>query len=297
MKDSRNLKHLDDAANRVVVYYKDKWHKRDVPILKSFDHASWLSGVVFDGARYFNRTMPDIIAHMTRAIKSAKAVNLDPNITSDELVELAKEGVKFFPKKAELYIKPMFWCTKGIAIDNNPNDTHFSFSLASIPLQPPGELTACFTDRIKPLPLSDTVDAKASCLYPNSGIAQRIARSLGFDDAIMLDILGNVCEFTSSNLFMIKDDTVYTPIPSLMFLSGVTRGRVITLCKDNEIRIIEKEISPEFLKEADELFMTGNLNKVLPVTKLEDNDLGIGPLSTTIRDLYFDWAAKLPKIH
>ena len=98
MKDSRNLKHLDDAANRVVVYYKDKWHKRDVPILKSFDHASWLSGVVFDGARYFNRTMPDIIAHMSRAIKSAKAVNLDPDITSDELVELAKEGVKFFLK-------------------------------------------------------------------------------------------------------------------------------------------------------------------------------------------------------
>ena len=166
-----------------------------------------------------------------------------------------------------------------------------------MPLQLPGELTACFTDRIKPLPLSDAVDAKASCLYPNNGIAQRIARSLGFDDAIMLDILGNVCEFTSSNLFMVKDDTVYTPIPSQMFLSGVTRSRVITLCKDNEIRIIEKEISPDFLKEADELFMTGNLNKVLPVTKLEDNDLGIGPLSTTIRDLYFDWAAKLPKIH
>jgi branched-chain amino acid aminotransferase len=56
-------------------------------------------------------------------------------------------------------------------------------------------------------------------------------------------------------------------------------------------------MSPEFLIEADEIFMTGNLNKILPVTKIEDKELGIGEMSTTIRDLYFNWCKTLPKIH
>ena len=284
-------------VGKIYCYYNDKWHKKDVSILKSFDHSAWLSGMVFDGARYFDRVSPDLTTHMERAIKSAKKVNLRPNINVDELIDLVKDGIKMFPKNAELYIKPMFWCESGIAIDNNPDDTKFILSLATIPLSEPGPLTACFTNRIKPLPLSDIVEAKASCLYPNSAVAQRLARENGFDDAVMNDALGNVAEFTSSNLFMVKDAKVYTPEHNGMFLNGVTRPRVITLCKDNDIPIIETKISPDFLMDADEIFMTGNLNKILPVTKLEDKELGVGSLSTAIRDLYFDWAKTLPKIH
>jgi len=282
---------------KIYCYYNEKWYKKDVAILKSFDHGAWLSGMVFDGARYFDRVTPDLITHMERVLKSAILVNLKPDIDVDELIELVKDGIKMFPKNAELYIKPMFWCESGIAIDNNPDDTKFILSLAQLPLSPPGKLTACFTNRIKPLPLCDIVEAKASCLYPNSATAQRLARAKGFDDAVMNDALGNVAEFTSSNLFMVKDDKVYTPEHNGMFLNGVTRRRVIELCKDNDIKIIEIKMSPDFLMDADEIFMTGNLNKVLSVTKLEDNDLGIGEVSTRIRDLYFEWAKTLPKVH
>lgn len=284
-------------TGKIYCYYNEKWHKKDVAILKSFDHGAWLSGMVFDGARYFSRVAPDLTTHMERAIKSANKVNLRPEIKVNELIELVKDGIKMFPKNAELYIKPMFWCESGIAIDNDPDDTKFILSLAHIPLTPPGELTACFTDRIKPLPLSDIVEAKASCLYPNSATAQRLARAKGFDDAVMSDILGNIAEFTSSNLFMVKDETVYTPEHNGMFLNGVTRRRVIELCKDNDIKIVETKISSDFLVNADEIFMTGNLNKVLPVTRLEDRELGIGEVSTMIRNLYFEWANTLPKIH
>jgi len=284
-------------VEKIYCYYNDKWHKKDVAILKSFDHASWLSGTVFDGARYFDRVVPDLTTHMERALKSAILVNLRPNILVDELIDLVKTGIKMFPKNAELYIKPQFWCGSGIAIDNNPDDTKFILSLATLPLTNPGKLTVCFTNRIKPLPLCDIVEAKASCLYPNCATAQRLAKANGFDDAIMNDALGNVAEFTCSNLFMVKDSNVYTPEHNGMFLNGVTRRRVITLCKDNDIPIFEIKMSPEFLIEADEIFMTGNLNKILPVTKIEDNELGIGEMSTTIRDLYFNWCKTLPKIH
>ena len=76
------------------------------------------------------------------------------------------------------------------------------------------------------------VNAKAGCLYPNNARAAMEAKANGFDNAIVLDMLGNVAELTSANIFMVKDGIVHTPMPNGTFLAGITRGRVIQLLRD-----------------------------------------------------------------
>jgi len=276
--------------SKTVCYYNSRWYDYDIPILSSFTHATWLSGTIFDGARAFDGYAPDLDLHCARSIVSAKALGLNPIITKERIYDIAVEGIKKFPHGTHLYIKPMFWCDESPSIDLDPDSTRFCLSIQEFPLRPPTYLSICYTSRIKPLERCDITGAKASCLYPNNGKALRYALQKGFSDAIMCDIDGNVCELTSSNLFMVKEGVVYTPKPNGRFLNGLTRQRVIKLCKENGIPGFERNITPTFLNSADELFLTGNIHKVLPITTIEDTNLGIGSVTMQIRSLYFSWA-------
>ncbi|MEC7538358.1 MAG: aminotransferase class IV, partial [Pseudomonadota bacterium] len=131
---------------------------------------------------------------------------------------------------------------------------------------------------------------KASCLYPNAGRALKEAAVRGYDNAIILDPNGNVAEFATSNLFMVKDGVAHTPIPNGTFLNGITRQRVIQLLHDKSINVVERTVTPGELFEADELFSTGNHAKVLPVVRYEHRDLQSGPIGTLARELYWEFA-------
>ncbi len=106
-------------------------------------------------------------------------------------------------------------------------------------------------------------NAKAGCLYPNNGRAILEAKSRGFDNALVRDMLGNVAETGSSNIFLVKDGHVFTPAPNGTFLSGITRDRTIRLLGDYGFRTTERTLSVRDFMEADEIFSTGNHSKVV----------------------------------
>ena len=133
-------------------------------------------------------------------------------------------------------------------------------------------------------------NAKAGCLYPNNGRAIVEARMRGFDNALVLDMLGNVAETASSNIFLVKDGQVMTPAPNGTFLSGITRARTIGLLADYGFRTMERTLSIRDFREADEIFSTGNHSKIVPVTKLDDRDLQPGPIARKARELYWEFA-------
>jgi branched-chain amino acid aminotransferase len=133
-------------------------------------------------------------------------------------------------------------------------------------------------------------NAKAGCLYPNNGRAILEAKGRGFDNALVLDMLGNVAETGTSNIFLVKDGHVMTPAPNGTFLSGITRSRTINLLGDYGFRTIEKTLSVRDFLEADEIFSTGNHSKVVPVTCIENRDLQPGPVAKKARELYWEWA-------
>jgi branched-chain amino acid aminotransferase len=107
---------------------------------------------------------------------------------------------------------------------------------------------------------------------------------------LVTDALGNVAESATANVFMVKDDVVYTPVPNGSFLNGITRQRVIALLREDGREVIEKTLSFEDFEAADEVFMSGNISKITPVVKFEDTEYPIGPTSILARDLYWSWA-------
>jgi len=135
-----------------------------------------------------------------------------------------------------------------------------------------------------------TTDAKAGCLYPNNGRALTEARARGFDNCLMCDMLGNVAELGSANVFFAKDGVVYTPATNGTFLAGITRYRVITLLRDAGVTVIETSLRYPDFENADEIFSSGNYSKVVPVVRIGDRSLQPGPFYRKARELYWDFA-------
>ncbi len=134
------------------------------------------------------------------------------------------------------------------------------------------------------------VDAKAACLYPNNSRALREAQSRGFNNCLLLDMLGNVAELGNANVFMAKDGVVYTPAPNGTFLDGITRQRVIGLLRGDGVTVVEAILSYADFQNADEIFSSGNFAKVAPIIRIDDRSLQPGPFYTNARKLYFEFA-------
>jgi branched-chain amino acid aminotransferase len=103
-------------------------------------------------------------------------------------------------------------------------------------------------------------------------------------------MLGNVAETATSNIFMARDGEVLTPAPSGCFLNGITRQRVIQLLRDDGVTVREETLSLQDFRDADEIFSTGNAQKVMPIVQFDDRHLQYGPLCRRARELYWDFS-------
>lgn len=281
------------SGRRVWTYYQGEWREGNTPILGAADHGAWLGSLVFDGARAFDGATPDLDLHCARVNESARRMGMIPKATDEEILGLAREGVAKFPAGTALYIRPMVWPQRGgpslVAMD--PESVAFAICLEELPMAPPDGITMCRTSFRRPTPDCMPVDAKAACLYPNNARMLREAMAKGFQNALVCDALGNVAETATSNVFMAKDGVVMTPAPSGCFLNGITRQRVIGLLRADGVEVREVNLRPEDFLAAEEIFTTGNAMKVMHVTRIEDRELGHGPLARRARELYRDFAA------
>ena len=120
--------------------------------------------------------------------------------------------------------------------------------------------------------------------------AVRRASARGFDNPVMLDHEGHVAEFATANLFIVRDGQVHTPAENGTFLAGITRRRVMSLLRDAGWEVFERSMTWEEVRTADEVFSTGNYNKVMPATRIDNRDLQPGPAYREARELYFAYA-------
>ncbi len=272
-----------------ITYVDGQWLEGNPPLFGALTHATWLSSVVFDGARAFEGVAPDLDLHCARLVRSALAFGLKPTLAAEAIFDLACTGIGKFPVDAELYIRPMFWAESGwVAPD--PDSTRFALVVYISPLSAPTGLSVCLSSRRRPAPDMAPTDAKAACLYPNAGRALREAMDKGFDNAVLCDPIGNVAELATANLFTVKDGVAHTPVPNGTFLNGITRQRVIGLLRDDGIEVRERTITVPELADADEIFSTGNHGKVQPITRYEDHDMQTGPIAKRARELYWRFA-------
>jgi branched-chain amino acid aminotransferase len=269
-----------------------EWFEGNKPIIGPRTHAFWLGSSVFDGARAFEGVTPDLDQHCARLNRSAKAMWLKPTMTEEAIYELALEGVKKFSKDAALYIRPMYWAERNGAtsVPPDPESTRFCLCIYEAPLPKPTGIAITRSPFRKPTAETMPINAKAGCLYPNNARALIEARSRGFDNCLMCDMLGNVAELGTANIFMAKDGVVFTPAANGTFLSGITRGRVIALLREAGVTVVEAVLRYSDFQSADEIFSTGNFTKVSPVTRIDDRSLQPGPFYRRARELYWEFA-------
>lgn len=280
-------------SNNIRTYFKGTWHQGDLPVMNAADHGSWLGSNVFDGARFFDGLTPDLDAHCARVNRSAKALMIEPTVDTGEMVDLVKDGLRGFTQGEAVYIRPMYWAINGDAsgIVPTPEETGFAISLEAIPLAAPDASTTLTRTRFRRPVMEDAVcNAKAGCLYPNNARMLAEAKSRGFGNALVADAMGNVAESATANVFMVRDGEVFTPIANGTFLSGITRARHIKNLRADGYTVHETVLTFEDFHGADEVFLSGNMNKVTPVIAFDDTKYQIGPITRRTRELYWDWA-------
>lgn len=281
------------VGTEIKTYFNGQWHDGNLPIIRAADHAAWLASTVFDGARFVNGMAPDLWAHCARINRSAKALRLTPTHSTQQIFDACWEGLQSYPKDTAIYVRPLYWGLDTLAAAVLGDDAcDFSICLEVVPMAKPEDAQRLTTTRFRRPVMEDNIcDAKAGCLYPNNGRMIAEARSKGYDNALVADVMGNVAETGVSNIFMVRDGEVFTPIPNGTFLAGITRARHIKNLRADGVTVHECVLTFDDFRAADEVFMTGNLNKITPVSEFDGTHYEIGPVTKRARELYWDWAA------
>ena len=132
--------------------------------------------------------------------------------------------------------------------------------------------------------------AKAGGNYLSSTLISTEAKRLGFDEGIALSTDGKVSEGAGENLFMVKNNILFTPPASAGILTGITRDTVIELSKNLGLTIKEEEINRESLYLADEMFFTGTAAEITPIRSIDRIDVGDGkrgPITEKLQERFF----------
>ena len=286
------------TGTNLRTFFEGAWHKGDAMVMRAGDHGAWLGTTVFDGARYAQGIAPDLRAHCARVNRSAEALMIEPTVEADEMVEIVRAGLRLYPDDAAVYVRPMYWALEGgdLGVMPKRGETGFCVSLEEIPMAPPEAATTLTTTRFRRPVLEDAVvNAKAGCLYPNNARMLAEARSKGFGNALVADALGNVAETATANVFMVRDGEVFTPVANGTFLAGITRARHIANLRAEGVAVHETVLTFEDFRAADEVFMSGNMNKVTPVTAFDERAYQVGPVTRRVREMYWDWAHSDPE--
>jgi branched-chain amino acid aminotransferase len=278
--------------SKTLTFFEDDWHEGNVPIMGPRTHAAWLGTSVFDGARAFEGMTPDLDLHCARINRSVTAMCLKPVVSKDDWMTLVRDGLKRFAPDAELYIRPMYWAEEGApgGVRPDPESTRWCLTIYDAPMLKPAGTAITLSPFRRPTRECAPLDAKAGCLYPNNARALIEARARGFDNCLLCDMLGNIAELGTANIFMVKDGVAYTPAANGTYLAGITRMRVIKLLREAGVEVIEATLRYSDFEAADEIFSTGNYTKVSPITRIDERILQPGPVARRARELYWEYA-------
>jgi branched-chain amino acid aminotransferase len=131
--------------------------------------------------------------------------------------------------------------------------------------------------------------AKACGQYLNSILAKVESANAGYEEAILLDDHGNVCEGSGENIFIVRDGVISTPPLTASILDGITRRSVMQIAADLGFPVVERDIARGELYQAEELFLTGTAAEVVPVREVDDHLIGPpGEITQAIQSTFFE---------
>jgi branched-chain amino acid aminotransferase len=261
------------------------WRDAKVHVLV---HSLHYGNAVFEGARIYNGKVFELTKHSARLRHSAKMLAYDLPYSTDEL-DAATNLVIADNKLESGYVRPLAWRGPEV-IGVSAQGTKVHVMIAAFPWGAYYEQKAIklMTSRWRrPSPDSAPAGSKAAGLYIICTLAKDEALAAGVQDALMHDYKGRLSEATGANLFLLIDGALHTPTTECI-LNGITRQTVMGLARKRGINVIEREIWPDELAKATEVFLTGTAVEVQPVGAIDSREYPLGPVT---QQLQADYAA------
>ena len=255
---------------------------------------------VFEGVRAYETAQGPAIfrlaEHTERLFNSAKILRMKIPFSQDQINAAQREIIRVNGLKSG-YIRPLAWLgSEKMGVAAKENTVH-----VMIAAWPWGAYlgedginrgirvkTSSYTHHHVNITMTQ---AKAVANYTNSILSNREATDDGYDEALLLDSNGFVCQGSGENVFIIKNGVLYTPDLSGGALKGITRESIFQICKDLGIEIVVKRITRDEIYIADEAFFTGTAAEVTPIRELDRIEIGCGsrgPLTEKIQNAFFD---------
>ncbi|MBL8641553.1 MAG: branched-chain amino acid aminotransferase [Alphaproteobacteria bacterium] len=254
------------------------------------NHGLHYASCVFEGERAYEGKIFKSHEHTSRLFKSASILGMDIPF-APEIINMAKESVLKANHFTNAYLRPVAWRgSEQMGIAARATRTHVAIAAWEWPsyfspdLRENG-ISLKTSSWQKPAPNTALTEAKAAGLYMINTLSKHQAEDEGYTDALMLDYRGYPVEATGANLFCIKDGVLYTPKPDC-FLNGITRQTTIELAREFGYNVVEDFITTAFLKEADEVFVTGTAAEISAVGKIDTTSYAVGPITRGLRDAY-----------
>jgi branched-chain amino acid aminotransferase len=270
--------------------------------LHVMSHVVHYGSSIFEGIRCYETPRGGAVfrlaEHVRRFYESCKVYRMTPEAGPDELAEACLAVVRENDLK-ECYIRPL--AVRGVgAAGVDPTSSpvityvicwHWGTYLGGGALE--RGVDVCVSSWNRPAPNTHPTQVKAGGNYVNASLMKMEAVANGFSEAIALGTDGRVSEGSGQNLFLVRDGELLTPPSGASILPGITRDAVITLARELEIPVHERDLPRESLYVADELFFTGTAAEVTPVRSVDRIDVGdgtVGPVTRRLQSALLDAA-------
>ena len=260
------------------------WGEANIHIL---NHGLHYASCVFEGERVYDGEIFKLEEHTERLFYSAKRMGIKVPFSQEEINEASRNIINI-QKVKNGYVRPVIWRgSEMMAISAQRNKIHVAIAT--------WEWGSYFDPKLKlngirlnisnwrrPAPNTIPWDTKAAGLYMICTLSKHEAEAQGFTDSLMLDHEGNIAEATGANIFFKShSEELITPIPD-SFLDGITRREVIKIAKSKGLKVTERKILPDEMKNFVGCFLTGTAAEITPVSQIEKYNFKV---CNTIKDL------------
>ena len=282
----------DDARNEAILIYVDgKIVPKAMATVSVYDSGFMLGDGVWEGIRLYNGRWTFLDEHIDRLFEAAKAIDLQMHLTREQVISAVSDTQSANAMQTDAHARLMV--TRGVKTRpfQNPRLSQQGPTMVIIMEHSrqklPSPITLATVPHLRGLPMTQdpklNSHSKLNCI-----LACIAAQKAGADEALMLDVHGFVNTTNACNFFIVKKGAVWTSTGDYC-MNGITRQKVIDLCRTNGIPVFERNFSLVDTYAADEAFLTGTFGAQTPVGLIDGRQIGtgqMGPLTMRLRALY-----------
>ena len=288
----------DDPRNQdILIWINGTLKPRAQAMVSVYDSGFMLGDGVWEGMRLYDGTWAFMNEHIDRLFEAAKAIDLDIGMDRNDVISAVLETQSVNSMTSEVHCRLMI--TRGIKVLpfqhpslSRSGPTRVIIMEHSKP-RLPRPITLATVPHMRGLPMTQdpklNSHSKLNCI-----LACIAAEKAGADEALMLDVNGFVNTTNACNFFIVRKDAVWTSTGDYC-MNGITRQKVIDLCRANDIPVFERNYSLVDTYGADEAFLTGTFGAQTPVSAIDGRQIGtgeMGPITKRLRDLYKNLISK-----